>query len=177
MPYLIPAYLHQPPPQPRTPAHSSNTQTLTLTEKPRSTASSPPVTKNTSPTLSNSAQTASSTADMQASSSASASTPRTTNSPTSRRYTSSSRCWIPFSGTCASWIWCLIFTRCVLRRYRGVWEENEGCHADVGFRCMRYWMRCFLLGRFKRRVGRWCWGGCNIFTRRNDFGNWVAAVT
>jgi hypothetical protein len=80
----------------------------------RSIASSPPATKSTNPTLLSSDRIRSSTGDTQASSSVRASTQTITSSRIWRPYTFLSRCWIAFLGTCVSWIWCLIFIRCVL---------------------------------------------------------------
>jgi len=104
----------------------------------RSTASSPPATKSTNPTSSSSDRIRSSTGGTQASSSVRASTQTITSSRIWRLYTFLSRCWIAFSETCVSWIWCLIFIRCVLLLLLlglgGIWvAEGENVKEDGGW--------------------------------------------
>jgi hypothetical protein len=66
-----------------------------------------------------------------------ASTQTITSSRIWRLYTFLSRCWIAFLETCVSWIWCLIFIRCVLLLLLGlggIWvAEGENVKEDGGW--------------------------------------------
>jgi hypothetical protein len=94
---------------------------IRLTNRNRSTGSLLLGIKNTNPTSSSSAITRLYTAGMQGFSSAPASMRMTMNWHIWRRYTSSWRSLIASLGTCASWIWFLTFTRCVV----SLWGKTE----------------------------------------------------